>query len=113
MTAGDIYTLATLPGDAFYQGVAIDHAGSNVIASAKGPHNVVRVIANRSGTFYGQHMIAGQVYVIAGGGADGLIPANRLGTKIALDVPQGVAVLPSGDVVISELFAGRVVVVRP
>jgi hypothetical protein len=112
MTAGDIYTLATLPGDAFYQGVAIDHAG-NVIASAKGPHNVVRVIANRSGTFYGQHMIAGQVYVIAGGGAGGLIPANRLGTKIALDVPQGVAVLPSGDVVISELFAGRVVVVRP
>ena len=53
MTAGDIYTLATLQPDASYQGVAVDQAG-NVIASAKGPRNVVRVIADRSGTFYGR-----------------------------------------------------------
>jgi hypothetical protein len=110
MTARDIYTLATLPPDARYQGVAVDPAG-NVIATAIGPHHVLRVIANRSGTFYGQHMIAGQIYTIAGGGT-GLIPANRPGTKIALATPQGVAVLPSGDIVLSELPAGRVLLIH-
>ncbi len=54
---------------------------------------------------------SGHLYTIAGGG-NGLIPGNRPGTKIALLNPQGVAVEPSGDIVLAELAASRVLLIH-
>lgn len=77
MTAGDIYTIA---GDGTWgnagdggpatsaalesQGIAADGAGNLVIAST----DRIRVVAARSGTYYGQQMTAGHIYTVAGGG---------------------------------------------
>jgi hypothetical protein len=81
MTAGDIYTVAGLERPGFSgdggpataaaldqpRGVAVDGAG-NLIVSDTLNHRV-RVVAARSGTFYGQAMTAGDIYTVAGDGA--------------------------------------------
>ena len=62
--------------------------------------NRVRVVAETSGTFYGQSMTAGDIYTVAGGGTAGVangIPA----TTATLGFANGVAVDPQGNLVIS------------
>ena len=51
-------------------GVAVDHAGNLVIGDLGG--NRIQVVAASTGTFYGQHMIAGDLYPVAGDGPPGL-----------------------------------------
>src|ERR1043166_5975760 len=87
MTAGDIYTIAG-DGTAGFSGdgrpappaaldqpgdVVIDAAGNLVVADSG--NNRIRVVAEHTGTFYGQAMTAGDVYRVAGGsdgsGGDG------------------------------------------
>src|SRR5260370_41240591 len=82
MKGGDIYTVAgdgTLGflGDggpaakaelAFPGGVAVDGAGNLVIVDGNAR---VRVVAARTGRFYGQAMKAGGNYTVAGGGRGG------------------------------------------
>ena len=83
MTAGNIYTVA---GDGISgwngdggpaasaelgspRGVAVDQAGNLLIAD---DFNLrVRVVAGKSGTFYGQPMTAGHIYTVAGDGRGG------------------------------------------
>jgi hypothetical protein len=80
MKAGDIYTIAgTRAHGSLADGVpavtaaiepfavAIDSAG-NVLLVDHIP-NRIRVVARTTGTFYGQHMTAGDIYSIAGGGS--------------------------------------------
>jgi hypothetical protein len=82
MTAGHIYRIAGNPnkhgyaGDGgparaavFYDplGLAIDHAG-NLLIDDSGARDRIRVVAAATGTFYGQHMTAGDVYTVAGNG---------------------------------------------
>jgi hypothetical protein len=50
------------------QDVAVDHAGNVLIADGNGR---IRVIAARTGTFYGQPMTGAYIYTIAGGGSRG------------------------------------------
>jgi hypothetical protein len=122
MTAGDIYTVAgngqfAFSGDggpatsaalASPRGVAVDAAGNLVIADTG--NSRVRVVAGSTGTFYGQAMIAGDIYTIAGShwgfGGDGG-PA----TGAQLDHPQAVAVNPAGDVLIDDTGNDRIRVV--
>jgi hypothetical protein len=123
MTAGDIYAIAgggTEKGTGFLGtasaighpiGVAVDRFG-NVLVSITGLHHLLQVIAARSGTFYGRPMTAGHLYTVAGGG-QGLIPGSRPATKIELLRPSGVAVEPSGDVLLSELTTARILVISP
>ena len=49
--------------------IAVDGAGN--VVKADGIDNRVRVVAARSGTFYGQTMTAGDIYTIAGDGQPG------------------------------------------
>jgi hypothetical protein len=123
MTAGDIYSVAgggnggtasgipaaqaTLNGP---DGVALDHAGNLLIADEI--DNLVRVVAESSGTFYGQAMTAGDIYTIAGGGPG----APHLGdggpaTSATLGFPEGLAVDPAGNTVIADFADSRVRVV--
>ena len=50
--------------------MAIDPDGNLAIADSA--NNRVRVVAARSGTFYGQAMTAGDIYTVAGDGGSGL-----------------------------------------
>ena len=104
MTAGDIYTIAG-NGTAGYSGdggpatkaslsepeeLAIDKAGN--IAVIVDPYDtsgtdVVRMIAARSGTFYGKKMTAGDIYTIAGGGTT--LGDGGAATRAALEHPAG------------------------
>jgi hypothetical protein len=92
MKAGHIYRIAGNPkkagfaGDGgpalaaeFYDplGLAIDHAGNLLIDDSQNVsfpgtrgrgHDRIRVVAATTGTFYGQHMTAGDVYTVAGNG---------------------------------------------
>ena len=121
MTAGAIYTVAgdgspgfsgdggpaTLAGLA-PERVAVDGAGNLVLGDTGNQR--VRVVAVRTGRFYGQAMKAGDVYTVAGGGTGGLgdgAPA----TKAELDNPYAVAVDGAGNLVIADTFNHRVRVV--
>jgi trimeric autotransporter adhesin len=114
MTAGDIYTVAG-NGQAVYHGngspassasvneplgVAVDAAGNLVIADTG--NNRIRVIAARSGTFYGRAMIAGDIYNVAGNGHGLYAGDGGRAVYAGLDYPEKVAVDAAGDLVIAD-----------
>jgi hypothetical protein len=119
MTAGDIYTVAG-DGNKVYSGdggpatsagispteVAVDPAGNLVIADAA--NNRVRLVAVRTGTFYGQAMTAGDIYTVAGDGTSGYSGDGGPATSARLDTPFGVAVDGSGNLLIADSQNGLV-----
>ena len=120
MTAEDIYTIAgggSLRGSGHLAtdtqlnapwGVAISGSGNVLVSLGNTRLDVIPV---RSGKFYGQRMTALHLYGIAGGG-NGIVPDNRLATRIALLRPQGVAVDQAGDAIVSAIGENRVILVR-
>src|ERR1700686_1824046 len=91
LTPADIYTVAGNGGAGFTAdavaatssnlyypaGVAVDAPGNLVIADTYNQR--IRVVAQSTGTFYGQSMTAGEIYTVAGNGtagytADGIPP---------------------------------------
>jgi trimeric autotransporter adhesin len=100
-------------------GVAVDQAGNVIIAdhslaTALGAHQPslpdqrVRIVAVRSGTFYGVAMTAGHIYTIAGDGLSGLGDGGPPLRAMFVD-PTGVAVAPSGAILILDSTRIRVV----
>jgi NHL repeat len=123
MTAGDIYTVAgnggrgfagdrgpaisaemTLPRD-----VTVDGAGNLVVADTG--NAAIRVVAGHTGTFYGRHMTAGDIYTVAGTGTAGFAGDGGPATSAKLSDPSGVAADGSGNLVIADLLNFRVRVV--
>jgi sugar lactone lactonase YvrE len=102
MTAGHIYTIAgggaigfagdgglatraELSGPA---GLAVDPVGNVIVADAG--NGRVRVVAARTGTFYGRAMAGGHIYTIAGDGRFGFAGDGAAATRAALAIaPQG------------------------
>ncbi|HEY2579031.1 MAG TPA: hypothetical protein VGI74_22210, partial [Streptosporangiaceae bacterium] len=123
MTAGHIYAIAGNGQRGFAgdggpatqaklfspSGVTVDAAG-NVLFSDEGSQRV-RVVAETSGTFYGQAMTAGDIYSIAGDGRRGYSGDFGLGTKAELHDPAEVAVDPAGNVLIADFGNSRIRVV--
>ena len=123
VTAGDIYTVAGTGTGGFSgdggpattaelqnpQGVAVDHAGNLLIADTG--NNRIRVMAHRTGTFYGQAMKAGYIYTVAGDGARGFSGDGRLATRTGLNYPGCVAVDGAGNLVIADTANYRIRVV--
>jgi len=128
MTAGDIYTIAGTGNNGFSgdggpataadlsltpQGdgkidlsepwpmLRIDHAGNIVLGDSNSCH--IRVVAARTGTFYGQKMTAADIYTIAGHGACGFSGDGGPATRARLGVVTGVAVDGAGNVVFSDM----------
>ena len=118
MTAGDIYTVA---GDGICRfsgdggpatsagvspaGVAVDGAGNLVIADSG--NNRVRVVAETTGTFYGQAMTAGDIYTVAGDGTKGFSGSGGPATSAELNDPLGVTV-SAGSLMIADYGNHRV-----
>ena len=125
MTAGDIYSVAgggTGPSGTDHlgdggpatkaiigapTGVAIDHHGNLVIADTN--NDRVRVVAVKSGRFYGVRMRAGDIYSVAGGGRS-LLDSAAAG-KAFLRHPRAVAVDSAGNIAVATAFATRLRVI--
>ena len=117
MTAGDIYTVAgggaggdggpatsaTLAGPG---SVRSDAGGNLLIADTQ--DNRIRVVAETSGTLYGQPMSAGDIYTIAGTGTSGFVGDTGAGTSAELNAPQTAILDSSGNVVIADSGNNRV-----
>jgi trimeric autotransporter adhesin len=114
MTAGDIYTVAGSASGGFggdggpatsaklsvAAAVTVDGAGNLVIADSGNVR--VRVVALRSGTFYGQAMTQGDIYTVAGNGTSGGSGNGGTATAAELRGPEGVAFDTSGNLVIAD-----------
>jgi len=118
MVAGDIYTAA---GNGLLQssgnrgkainaelltpgGIATSGSGNYVVAD----NNQVRMVAVTSGTFFGQAMVAGDIYTVAGNGAAGYSGDGGPATSARLPDPAAVVVDGSGNLVIVDSGNGRV-----
>jgi trimeric autotransporter adhesin len=123
MTAGDIYTVVGT-GQAAYGGdgglatkakldgpqdVAFDGAGNMVIAD--GVNNRVRVVAAKTGTFYGQAMTIRKIYSVAGNGTFGFSGEGGSATAAELRIPGDVVVDGVGNLVVTDSGNNRVRVV--
>ena len=119
MTAGDIYTIAgggtgglgdggpaahaelSAPAD-----IALGSQGNMVIADTG--HVRVRVVAAKTGRFFGRAMTAGDIYTIAGNGAAGFSGDGGPAVKARLHRPTGVTLDAAGNVLISDSFNERI-----
>ncbi len=122
MVAGDIYTVAGSRKGTGYGGdggpagqgqlgtqigeVRVDPAGNLVIADTG--DNAVRVVAARTGTFYGHAMTSGDIYTVAGDGTAGFSGDGGPATSAELNAPASAAVDGAGNVVIADSNNHRV-----
>ncbi|HEY1917457.1 MAG TPA: hypothetical protein VGH27_17965 [Streptosporangiaceae bacterium] len=86
-------------------GITTDAAHNLVIADAG--DNRIRVVAHRTGTFYGQAMTAGDNYTIAGDGTGGYSGDGGPAIAAQLDDPDGLALVGS-DIVITDRGNSRI-----
>ncbi len=124
MTAGDIYTIA---GNGHYGdsgnggpaasaefqllgGAAADRSGNVVVTDWS--TSLVWVVAASTGTFYGQAMTAGHIYIVAGGGST-ILGDGGPATQASLGSPMSVTVTPAGDLIITDLEDNRLRAVSP
>ena len=89
--------------------VALDATGNLVVADAGDSR--IRVVAVRHGTFYGQPMLAGDIYTVAGNGSVGFSGDGGPATGAKLDGPTGVAVDAAGNLLIADHGNARLRVV--
>jgi trimeric autotransporter adhesin len=125
MIEGDIYTIAGngtagFGGDGGNatsaevnnpHGLAVDSSGNLIVADSY--NDRIRAIAASTGTFYGQSMIEGDIYTIAGSGTAGYAGDGGVPTAAELYDPYGVAVASSGNVLIADAPRVRVLTAWP
>jgi hypothetical protein len=105
MTSGDIYLVAgdgtsgqasdggpATAAEIESQGLAVDGNGNLVLAD----ESRVRVVAGKTGTFYGRRMTVGDIYTVAGGGTQTGDGTPALKASLGFRVLQ-VAVDPAGN----------------
>jgi len=122
LTAGNLYTVAG-GGASLGDGVpargagfcmvphspAVAFGGSGNLAVADGCNWRVRLIAGRSGRFFGRNMTAGDVYTIAGTGRNGFSGDGGPAVKAKLEYPTAVGTDQHGNVLIADELRVRVV----
>jgi len=114
MTGGDIYSIVG-NGAAGYSGdggaatsaelttpkaVAFDGAGDLLVADDG--NNVVRFVPATTGTYYGQSMMAQDIYTIVGNGTAGYAGDGGAATSAELTTPNGVHVDGAGDLLVAD-----------
>jgi hypothetical protein len=129
MTKGDIYTVAgngttgfagdggPATGAEFHLAVAVavDGAGNIAVADTDccfAPADIgngrIRMVAAATGTFYGVPMTKGDIYTVAGNGAQGYSGDGGAAIAAELDQPFGVGVDAAGNLLVTDLNDGRV-----
>jgi hypothetical protein len=119
MTAGDIYSIAGKGAGGLGDGgpaagselsapadIALGSQGNLVIADTG--HVRVRMVAAKTGRFYGRAMTAGDIYTIAGKGGAGFSGDGGPAVDARLHRPTGVALDAAGNVLISDSFNERI-----
>jgi hypothetical protein len=93
----------------------VDGAGNIIVADtdfggapADMGNNRVGVVAAAAGTFYGVPMTAGDIYTVAGNGTPGFSGDSHAAALAELDEPFGVGADAAGNLLIAELFDGRI-----
>jgi hypothetical protein len=66
------------------------------------------MVPARSGTFYGVPMTAGDIYTVAGNGTPGFSGDGGPAASAEVDQPFGVGVNTAGNLLVADLFDGRV-----
>jgi hypothetical protein len=90
--------------------VAVDAHGNLVVTDLGGQR--IRVVADRTGSFYGQSMTAGDIYTVAGSGAGGFAGDGGPAVAAKINDPEGVAIDAAGNLIfINGIDDGRVRVV--
>jgi hypothetical protein len=84
----------------FPAGTGVDQAGNLLIADAG--HQRIRVVADHTGTFYGQTMTIGHIYTVAGTGNEGFGGNGGPATQASFRNPLAVTVDHAGNVLISD-----------
>ncbi len=108
MTAGHIYTVATnCCGTLQFSPWQIVVDGSGNVLMTDPNQDVVKVLAESSGNFYGVPMVAGQLYTIAGTGAEGFSGDGGPAVQAELGGPGALTVTPTGDVLVGDLMRIR------
>ena len=92
-------------------GASLAFGWSGNLLVADGCNNRVRLIAVKSGRYFGQAMTAGDVYTIAGTGAPGYSGNGGPAVKATLSYPTGAAIDHYGDVLIADTDNNRVRVI--
>jgi hypothetical protein len=120
MAAGDIYTVAG-DGTGGYSGdggpataaqftnpisTAVDGSGNLVITDTNNQR--VRVVAVKTGTFYGRAMTAGDIYTVAGDGMTGFSGDGGPATTAELFYPEGLTADGSGNNLLIADGSGRI-----
>ena len=123
MTAGNIYTIAG-KGTQGFSGdggpataaglykplrVTVDAAGNLVLCDER--DNRIRVVAAKTGTFYGRAMTAGDIYTIAGTGKRGTSGDGGRAIRAEVGEPAGVTLDSMGNLLIATRNGGRIRVV--
>jgi hypothetical protein len=65
-------------------------------------------VAEHNGTFYGQNMIAGDIYTVAGNGTPGFVGDGGPPSQAELSRPAGVLVTPAGNLLIPDQNNNRI-----
>jgi hypothetical protein len=86
--------------------VVRDSYGNLVIADAA--NNRIRVVAQSSGTFYGQAMTAGDICTVAGDGMAGFNGDGIAPTRAELNGPDEMAVDAAGNLLIADAGNGLI-----
>jgi hypothetical protein len=89
---------------------AVGDASGNLVLSVAG-NNLVSVLADRTGMYYGQAMKAGYIYDVAGTGTRGVSGNGGPALKAELNQPNCVAVDGSGDIVVADTYNNEIRVV--
>jgi hypothetical protein len=124
MTVGDIYSIAglgTKTGNGVpaadsdlpaVSAVAIDHAGNVLVAVGDTERiHAVRVIAAKTGTFYGQKMIKGDIYSLPGLDGASAVAVDSAGNVLAGNLNDDLVrmlAVKTGDFYGVKVRAGRV-----
>ncbi len=123
MTAGDIYQVAGIGHESYSGdggpaieaglntplGVTADAAGNLVITDSENFR--IRVVAAKTGTFYGRAMTLGDIYTVAGDGTAGFSGDGGPATSAELNVPFGVTLDAAGNIVFADSSNNRIRVV--
>ncbi len=90
-------------------GIAIDGVGNIVLTDADGSNDAVRVVAEKSGAFYGQSMTAGHIYSLVGKHCNGgALGDGGPASQACVQWPTSVAVDGTGNLIVADHFNNRV-----